>query len=206
MGNNRLPRKAYDMLCDLDAKDKFNWVSRVRCKLYQFGFDFVWTNQGVDDVKMFLKILKDRLVACRWQEWNCHIQSSERFAVYRTFCTVNDCKTYLKMDLDRHLKIITAKFRLGISDIAEHAYRYKQPTGFELICPLCTNAKEDELHFVLCCPALYDLRVRYIPIKFHRFPTLFGLSLLLACENEKIVRNLSLYLCKAFQLRSLLLS
>ena len=44
----RLPCKAYRMLRGLDARGKRNWVSNVRCKLNQFGFGYVWLNQGVE--------------------------------------------------------------------------------------------------------------------------------------------------------------
>ena len=30
-------------------------------------------------------------------------------------------------------------------------------------CPLCGEAKEDEVHFVLCCPMLDDIRKQFIP-------------------------------------------
>ena len=89
-----------------------------------------------------------------------------------------------------HLKIVTAKFRMGISDIALHFYRYKKHTELDLICPLCKNANEDDLHFLLCCPVLNNLRERYIPLKFYRNPCQFRASLLLASENETIVKKL----------------
>ena len=202
MDKSRLPRKAYEMLYDLDVRNKCNWVSKVRNKLYQLGFGFVWTNQGVVNFKQFLYILKDRLVSCRWQEWNTHIQNSERFSVYKTFCVVHDLKKYLAIDIPMHLKIVTAKFRMGISDISLHYYRYRKHEESDLICPLCNNAKEDDLHFLLCCPVLKKLRERYIPLKFQRDPCQFRLSLLLASENETIVKNMSTYLFKALRLRS----
>ena len=59
-----------------------------------------------------------------------------RFNVYMTFCTIRDTKMYLKMNIDKHLKFIMTVFRLGISDIAVHYYRYKRHTDKDLICPL----------------------------------------------------------------------
>ncbi|WP_419585603.1 hypothetical protein, partial [Thiolapillus sp.] len=203
---SRLPCKSYRMLRGLDARGKRNWVSNVRCKLNQFGFGYVWLNQGVEGINQFLHVLRERLIVCRWQEWNSHVQSSDRFSVYRTFCTVHDMKMYLKLNIDRHLKFIMTRFRLGISDIAVHYYRYKRHTDNDLFCPLCGEAQENELHFVLCCPMLSDLREQFIPAKFHKFPSLFRFSLLLASNNENIVRNLSVYLYKAFKLRSILSS
>ena len=203
---SRLPFKAYRMLHDLDARGKRNWASNVRCKLYEYGFGYVWLNQGVGGMNQFLYAFRERLIACRWQEWDFHVQNSDRFSVYRTFCTVHDMKTYLLLNIDKHLKFIMTRFRLGISDIAVHHYRYKRHTDNDLICPLCKEVQEDELHFVLSCPTLSDLRAQFIPLKFHRFPSLFRLSLLLASRNESIVRNLSVYLYKALKLRSVVCS
>ena len=47
MEEYRLPYKDYNMLLEFDARGKNNWVTRVRMKLYEFGFGFVWLNQGV---------------------------------------------------------------------------------------------------------------------------------------------------------------
>ena len=206
MGGSRLPCKAYRMLRGLGARGKRNRVSNVRCKLNQFGFSHVWLNQGVEGINQFLHVLRERLIVCRWQEWNSHVQSSDRFSVYKTFCTVHDMKMYLKLNIGRHLKFIMTRFRLGISDIAVHYYRYKRHTDNDLFCPLCREAQENELRFVLCCPMLSDLREQFIPAKFHKFPSSFRFRLLLASNNENIVRNLSVYLYKAFKLRSILSS
>ena len=46
---DRLPRKAYLMLYNLDARDKRNWASNVRMQLFQYGFGSVWMNQGVEE-------------------------------------------------------------------------------------------------------------------------------------------------------------
>ena len=124
-----------------------------------------------------------------WECHSCHRQ------------TIN-----LKMNTERHLKFIMARFRLGISDTAVHHYRYKRHTNNDLICPLCRVAQETELQFVLSCPVLRTLILQFILSKFYKFPSLFRLSLLLASTNENIVRNLSVYLYKAFKLRSISMS
>ena len=72
-------------------------------------------------------------------------------------------------------------------------------------CPLCKSANEDEVHFVLCCPAFDDLRTQSIPLKYFRHPNLFRLGLLLATQNENILRNLCVYLYKAFKRRSVVI-
>ena len=157
-------------------------------------------------MNQFLHVFRERLIVCPWQEWHSHVETSDRFNVYRTFCTIHDTKTYLKMNIDRNLKFIMTRFRLGISDIFVHYFRFKRHSDNDLICPLCRVAQETELHFVLCCPVLRTLKAQFIPLKFDRFPGLFRLSLLLASTNENIVRNLSVYLYKAFKLRRISMS
>ena len=122
MEASKLPSKAYRMLHVLDERGKRNWASNVHCKLYNYGFGFVWLNQGVEEMNQFLQVFRERLVVCRWQAWDSHVETSDRFNVYRTFCTIHDTKTYLKTNIDRHLKFIMTRFRLGISDIFVHYY------------------------------------------------------------------------------------
>ena len=67
------------------------------------------------------------------------------------------------MNMDRHLKFIMTRFRLGISDLLIHHYRYRKHDVKDIICPLCKNARENEVHFVFSCPALNSLRNQLIP-------------------------------------------
>ena len=67
------------------------------------------------------------------------------------------------MNTDRHLKYIMTKFRFGVSELSVHYYRCGSHVGKDLKCPLCGQAKENEVHFVLCCPMLDDIRKQFIP-------------------------------------------
>ena len=49
-------------------------------------------------------------IVSRWQEWHSPVETSGRFNVCRTFCTIHDTKTYLKTSIDEHLKFIMTKF------------------------------------------------------------------------------------------------
>ena len=93
-----------------------------------------------------------------------------------------------------------------MSAIKLHKYRFHDVQRTELLCPLCKEAVDDEVHFVLKCPVLNEIRAKLIPYKYYKFPCLFRLCLLLANNNEKVVRNLALYLHKAFRLREVLTS
>ena len=166
-------------------------------------FWYVWLNQGVGDTLMFIRLLRSRLVDCRWQEWNTHIQNSKRFEMFRQFNSFHAVPAYLSVKMEKHLKFIMTRFRFGVSDIASHHLRYRQYSDRDLLCPLCNNAEENEVHFVFCCPALNDLRVSLLPRKYYNQPSEFKLVLLMASRHEEIVKHLAVYLYKAFKIRSI---
>ena len=63
---------------------------------------------------------------------------------------------------------------------------------------------ENEVHFELCCPAVDDLILRYefIRPKYYNNPSEFPITLLLiAAQNERTMRNVALFLYKAFNRR-----
>ena len=45
----------------------------------QNGFGYAWINQGVGNVKTFLAKLKERLIDCKWQQVNAHINEYETY-------------------------------------------------------------------------------------------------------------------------------
>ena len=157
-------------------------------------------DQGVERMNEFIRVFRERLIDCRWQDWEDHVQTSDRFSMYRSFNNISHCtKTYMSMD--RHLKRIVTKFRFDVSELSVHYYRYRSHVEKDLKCPLCEEAKEDEVHFVLCCPMLDDIRKQFIPPNVCKHACLFTLSLLLASTNQETVRKLSIFLYKAFKIR-----
>lgn len=202
MNENRLPAVAYKTLRDLDNKGKITWVAKIRQCLCSYGFAFVWFEQGVGNVRSFLSCFRQRIIDCRWQEWDCHMQSSDRFSFFRLIKTSNLAEPYLLINMNRFIRGTLTKLRFGVSDLTVHKERYRPNVG-NMICPLCKIEKEDEIHFVLCCPSLEDLRERYIPIKYYKQPLFFRLVLLLTSKNDSEISNLAMYLYKSFKRRSL---
>ena len=204
MDYDRLPKKAYLMLCKLDERGKLTWATNVRMCLYRHGFGEVWMWQGVGRINEFLSVFKQRLTDCRWQNWNDHVQNSERFAMYKSFCNVDySVPMYLQVNIHKHLKFIMTRFRFGVSDLVVHRHRYKScnNAAANLICPLCKNDEENEVHFLLSCPFLEDLRKQFITPKFYESPNAFELCRLLSSDDIETVKNLCIYLYRAFKVR-----
>ena len=202
MANERIPRKAYDILRKLDRKGKETWVTKVRLLLYQNGFGYVWEYQGVGQVKAFLKSLKDRMIDINWQNVHDHITTSERFSSYSPIRgNANVLPIYISLDVKRQLKCIMTKFRFGVSRINTHHYRYRNVSPEALICPFCKVENETEIHFILCCPLYDEIRKQYIKPKFWRNPSNLKLNILLSSSNSKAVEDLCRYLYIAFKIR-----
>ena len=147
MDDRKLPKKAYMMLLGIDSQGKKSWVSGIREFLHKNGFGYVWMNQGVENVSVFPKVLRERLVDNRRQNGDEHMQNSDRYSLYRTFKSSTHCEKYLSLDVDRHIRNHMTRFRFGVTDITVHQYRYKNATELSLLCPLCKKSKEDEQHF-----------------------------------------------------------
>jgi hypothetical protein len=204
---DRLPKKAYSMIYKLDERGKTTWVTNVKLCLCEYGFQEAWLNQGVGNITEFLKLFRVRLIDSRWQSWSEHIQNSERFRTYR-FCgnNLHSVGLYLLIDVEKHLKFMMAKFRFGVSDLAVHRYYYRYERNVNLMCQLCFEGEENEIHFVLCCPFYDNIRKGLIAPGYIRSPNAFRLSLLLSSRNESTVRKLCIYVYKALKAREIALS
>ena len=93
-----------------------------------------------------------------------------------------------------------------MSSLYNHRLRYKRIDLKELNCPMCKNALENDVHFVLQCPAFDDLRLNLIPSKYCNKPCNLSLTLSLASKNELMMKNLAIYLFKALNRREIALS
>ena len=207
MNNFRLPKKAYDSLYVLDSKGKESWVTNIRLCLTQNGFGHAWLNQGVGNPKKFLLELKCRLIDCKWQNINAHINVSDRFNFYSLVTPEEKCiPSYLAIDLNRHLKCTLTKFRFGISSINVHFFRYRHHNQRDLMCPYCKTVEENEFHFILCCPLYEETRKQYIKPKFWRKPSNLKLHILLSSSHFKTVEDLCRYLYKALKIREFFIS
>ena len=192
------------MLLYLHHQNRNTWASSVCFLLHKYGFQEVWENQGVGDVKGFLKALRCKLINEYIGQWQSHLDDSERFSLYRTFKSDHTLAKYL-LDLKHiHARVSLIRFRLGVSQLKGHKLRFRTKLReVDLACPFCKFQRETEVHFVLKCPKYDNLRYQYIPAKYYNNPCLFKLTLLLACENKSVIMRLSLFLEKAFNERYL---
>ena len=124
---------------------------------------------------------------------------------------LNKFYVYVKscLSVEKYVNCITVnKFRRSMASFRCSSHHLAIETGRhsgiarELrFCLFCKNIVEDEYHFVIKCPLYKDLREVYIPPKYYTIPSLHKFYLLIAAENEIIVKKLSMYLFYADKVR-----
>jgi hypothetical protein len=198
--DDRLPHKAYNMLYRLHNAEKTNWVSRIHDILYKYGFGYVWENQGVNNSKHFIRQFKQRLIDCFLQDWHSKIVSSSRFQFYSSFKSTH-CQTQEIFQI-KSIAVRKAfiQFRLGVSPIKCHRYRYRPNSPANRNCPFCPGCVENEYHFLLNCPKYSQLRNSTLPIMFITQHSEKKMVSLLA--TEKYTKVVAFFVYKAFQMRS----
>ena len=77
----------YNVMCrDLAIKPNSTSLAKsVRQLLQSIGFNNVWMNQGVGNVNLFIRILKERLNDNVLQNWNSELIESSRARTYVLF-------------------------------------------------------------------------------------------------------------------------
>ena len=98
MPNERLPKICYKIQCKwLEAKPLTNcWAKDVKDTLLAQGFGYVWYNQGVGNIALFLRNFKERNrdidISCLLND----IHNMDRLRTYKILKTNFGCERYLK--------------------------------------------------------------------------------------------------------------
>ena len=81
------------------------------------------------------------------------------FNFFSSFKSYFSPEQYLTdVSFERKLRNNLARFRLGVSQINLHRYKFYKNNDTLLKCPFCKNCIEDEPHIIFDCPAYDDLR------------------------------------------------
>lgn len=196
MDRERLPKQAYQMLLNMDEKGNNCWATCVKNLLFSLGFGYAWINQGVGCEKVFLSLLKQRLIDVYIQEWNGSITTKDMYENYRMFKL-----TFVREDYFDYMDIkcfrdCLVKLRLGILPINGSAFNCKIGSSENNRCNFCRNVIESESHFVFKCPLYADIRQRYLnEMKIITIPAL------LKIRSASCMRKISMYLFNSLKRR-----
>ena len=61
-----------------------SWVNNVKQLLANLGLNYVWLNQEIENIDLFLSVLKQRIKDCYTQTWNDQVNASSRSTFYNS--------------------------------------------------------------------------------------------------------------------------
>jgi hypothetical protein len=186
--------------------NKTNWCTLLKDLLCSLGFVDAWIFQGVGDTEMFLAVVQQRLSDQFIQNWNAKLNQSSRALFYNTIASFR-FQPYLEcFNIHNFFQLFT---RLRVSSHRLHieAGRWTKLTRTPISdrkCITC-NKVEDEYHFIIECVMYIDIRKKYIARKYWIRPSMYKFVDLMNSENKNILKNLGIYINKAFIIRNTLL-
>ena len=208
LDNIKYVRIVYDALYRqiVTKPNKKSWVTSVRDLLQSLGFNDVWLFQGVGHISIFLSSVKQRINDVFVQNWYSELQDSTRARSYILFAEFK-LQKYLKCINIEKFRIALSRLRMSSHRLENEKGRWHKPTAIPLNdrkCKHC-NILEDEFHFILECPLYQELRKIYVKMYFWKRPNIPKFISLINSENEMEIRNLSIYIFKAFEKRNTIL-
>ena len=167
------------------------------------GFGNVWESQGVGNKIYFINTFINRLKDQYLQDWTGAVNSSSKLnTYYNKFKLSFSYEKYLDVLNIRKFRYIYASFRSSSHDLEIEKGRYMNIERCQRLCTLCNlNIVEDEYHFLLCCETYIDLRKLYLPKKYFDNPSKHKFTILMATQNDILIKSVATYLHYAFKKR-----
>ena len=191
MHEDRLPKKAYNMLLYLDNCGYNTWASEIRYLLFSHGFGYVWLSQTIGDIVSFLKLFKECSVNMFYQNRRSVLDGSSRYHLYREIKSMLEPEKYLSSVIDVKRRNTLVKFRAGLLKLKYNEGRWQNIDVCARICSLCNLGLEDEFHFLLVCPVYEELRKMYIPVNFLQCVNIHSYKNLVTSSEPRYINLLS---------------
>ena len=155
------------------------------------------------NVKLFIPVLKARLVDTFLVEMRNGLNVCTSMVLYRELCQTFDLSPYLINLNNRKHRNSLAKLRLSSHQLFIETGRHTGVDRHNRKCFLCTKGDiEDEFHFVFICPLYQELRSQYISRYYYTNPSMLKLIQLLNA-NGNTLKRLSMFITQAFKTRTL---
>jgi hypothetical protein len=201
---SRICRQAYEMLRLQHEAGKQNWASKVKNILTENGFAIVWLCQGVGFENHFVAEFKDRLICCYKQNWHSVIENNDKYSWYYSFKCTSEAEDYLMFITNKWMRDTLARFRLRACGLKNHKqwFTTDEQNAIDLICPVCGQGSEDEVHFIFHCQAYTELRKKYTLFdSITTQPNMNHVSTILASKDETEITSLAKYIVEALRVR-----
>lgn len=164
------------------------------------GLSFVWISPGTVSTTWLENALAQRLKDIYIQDWIKACGDCSKADNYSLFKANFHFESYLDR-LPTCYRIALTKFRTSNHRLPIERGRYANLPKHERLCTICDlNRVGDEFHFLLECPALSDLRHKYLPHHFSHHPDFFKYSKLMSTLNRKSLLTLGKFVTEGSKL------
>ena len=173
---------------------KSEWLLNIKNTLDNCGLSFVWLYPTSVTTEWLYKkvntLLKDNFI----QYWSQKCEDCNKSCHYSLFKPTFGLEKYL-VNLPFCYRVALTKIRTANHKLPIEKGRYRNIPREERKCTLCNLDKVgDEFHFILECPILNELRLKYIPQFYFRRPNFYKYSQLLSIQSKNKLLNLGKFL------------
>jgi len=197
MSNERYPKKCYQQLKAHADMGRTNWASGIRNLLFNLGFGNVWHAQDqVNDVKLFLFDLKNRLIDIDFQNLNSRI--TDKSYIYFNYSNVDfypstNVAPYIAITHEYGIRRIFTLLRTHSLPIKSNLLRWNIVDNN--LCDTCNGIfVENEFHILFRCSKYKNSRAKYIPKSFLSSPNMQTLHRLLSTNDITIVKSIVIFI------------
>ena len=185
----------------LNTESNF-WLVKIKQLLERNGFADVWHFPQSVDVKVFIPLLKRRLLDNFLVDLRGGLNVCTSMVLYRELNRDFEMCPYLNSLVNRNLRNALTKLRLSSHQLAIESGRHRGIERQNRKCTLCTtNDIEDEYHMVLICPQYQNLRRQFIGNYYIRNPSMHKFIQLLDSSGN-VLKRLAIFIKKAFEARN----
>ena len=177
-----------------------NWSFKIKGILETAGFADVWMYPESVNINLFIPIFQVRLRDIYICKWRSDMSLCSSLVLYKELKNSFTISEYLVMINDYKTRNMISKIRLSSHKLRIETGRHMNIERQHRKCQKCNlNDIQDEYHFILICPYLKTLRIRYISKYYTENPSMYKfINLLNSCKVKEIV-NLSNFCIKAFK-------
>ena len=185
---------------------KSNWVSKIRDILFKYGFGWVWEDQSVTNVVLFITMFTERVKDCEMQLWATDLHDMPKLRLYSLFKESREEEFYLSLAIPKRLRFALARFRTGSHSLEIEVGRHKNINIEDRLCKFCglsDNAIviEDEYHVLFHCSAYNDIRNMYIGREITSVPNIHSFVTMMKNNNTQDTINFAHFIYSLFKIR-----
>jgi exonuclease III len=177
------------------------WSYKIKDLLDNLGYSNIWLSENSEGIPFMT--LKQRITDQYMQSWSDSIKNMNRLEFYAAIKEEFKFEKYLDEIMNVKQRKALTKLRCSAHNLQIEIGRHQKTPRNERHCKICKSKSiENEYHFVLICPILRELRLRYLPKNTTSFPTKNKLINLFQNSSNQTISNLSKFISVAMVKRN----